>query len=518
MSNYKILNRFSYSPTPESMSRLQELGYDAFVEEQLSPVDADDDEYLNQYDSFSFISDEPILNGKGFDYLEATLTELWNILKTDKSIDKKARLPLSEVCADTCLRAVYSKWQLRELMVQFWHNHFNVSVEAGEQIAVTFPLYDRDVIRKNCFGNFREFLEDVAKSQSMLFYLDNAYSRASPANENYARELFELHTLGEDNYLNHLYNKWKEVPGAENGDASGYIDEDVYEAARAFTGWTVADGEWTEDGNKPNTGAFVYMEKLHDNYQKRILGVEFASNQSPMADGRKVLDILASHQGTARFLCKKLCHRFLGDNPPESIIEKAVAVWVEHQQSYDQIKRVIRVILTSEEIKDSLGTKFKNPFELVMSMFRILGLDFVPNMHLKWMLSQMGYKLFSWPTPTGHPDYSEYWLNSNMLLKRWNFMPLIFFSDWHKLITIEFDEILPENEISSKDIVDHWTEMILGDKNKLSVEHKQKLIKILLSENKTEDDPPLTYGDKDRNYRFAQVLSLILMSPNFQYR
>ncbi|MCH2021806.1 MAG: DUF1800 domain-containing protein [Saprospiraceae bacterium] len=518
MSNYNILNRSSYGPTPESMNRLEELGYHAFIEEQLNPVDKDDHIYKKKYDSFSFYSDQPFLNGKTFHYLEATLSDLWGILKSDKSTDKKSDIPPFEVCADTFLRAIYSKWQLRELLVQFWHNHFNVSIEAGEPIAVTLPIYDRDVIRKNCFGNFRVFLEDVAKSQSMLFYLDNVFSRASPANENYARELFELHTLGEDNYLNHLYNKWKEVPGAENGQAAGYIDEDVYEAARAFTGWTVADGQWTEDGHKPDTGAFVYMEKLHDNYQKRVLGVEFDSNQPPMADGRKVLDILASHHGTARFLCKKLCRRFLGDNPAKSIIEKAVSVWIEHQKSSDQIKRVVRVILTSQEFKDSLGTKFKNPLELVISMFRVLGLDVVPNMHLKWMLRKMGYKLFSWPTPTGHPDYSDYWLNSNMLLKRWNFMPLIFFNDWHKLIKIDFDVILPEKEISSKEIVDHWTEMILGDKDKLPLEHKQKLIKILLSENKTENDPPFTYNDEDRNYRFANVLSLILMSPNFQYR
>ena len=202
----------------------------------------------------------------------------------------------------TWVRAVHSKWQLREVLADFWHNHFNVNAEHDDgRIAAMFPAYDRDVIRKHALGNFRQFLEAVAQSRAMLAYLNNAASRASPANENFARELFELHTLGRDHYLNHLYNRWRDVPGAAEGRPAGYIDQDVYEAARAFTGWTIADGTDSEPRRhaSPTPAQFHYYDGWHDNYQKRVLGAEFDPNQPPLADGRRVLDLVAFHPGTA---------------------------------------------------------------------------------------------------------------------------------------------------------------------------------------------------------------------------
>ena len=152
------------------------------------------------------------------------------------------RRPREEVTAATILRAVHSRWQLREVMVAFWHDHFNVDAFSADEVSVALPTYDRDVIRRHAFGNFRDFLEAVATSTAMLYYLSNRSSRAGAANENYGRELFELHTLGRDAYLNDRYDRWRSVPGALKGAPVGYIDEDVYEAARAFTGWTVEDG------------------------------------------------------------------------------------------------------------------------------------------------------------------------------------------------------------------------------------------------------------------------------------
>lgn len=510
----KILNRIGFGANAQSLERLTKLGFKAYVEEQLNPSDKESSSLVAQRKKFKFIQDEPEIKGQAFHYIHAALPELWELTKSKK----KQALPAAEVVMHTWLNAIYSPWQLREIMVQFWHNHFNISVHADERIAATLPLYDKDVIRKNCFGNFRTFLEEVAKSQAMLLYLDNASSRASPANENFARELLELHTLGKDNYFNHLYNKWQEVPGATEGKAKGYIDEDIYEVARAFTGWTIADGAWTENGNKPNTGAFLYLEKWHDNYQKRILGLEFESNQAPLADGQKVLDLLAFHEGTARFLCTKLCIRLIADEPPESIINKAVKTWTKHQESPQQIQAVLQTILLSEEFTASLGTKVKNPFELLCSMIRTLELDFMPNLHLKWMLQQMGYHLFSWATPTGHPDQATYWLNSSMMLKRWNSMPSILFDNWHKMTTFDVDALIPESVKSTKEIVQFLLAKILGDSKEFSVEHQQQLINILLVENKTEDEPPLTYSKEDRAYRLGHVVALILMSPQFQYR
>ncbi|WP_052596632.1 DUF1800 domain-containing protein [Aureispira sp. CCB-QB1] len=510
--NRKILHRIGFGPNRQSLERINTIGFEAYLEEQLNPSNQESPKLIEQRRKFKFIQEESEAAGQPFRFLDAQLSELWALVKKEAH----QTIPAAEVIINTCLNAIYSPWQLREVMVHFWHNHFNVSIHADERIAATLPLYDKAVIRKNCFGNFRTFLEDVATSQAMLFYLNNASSRASPANENFARELFELHTLGKDNYLNHIYNKWRDVPGATEGQAIGYIDEDIYEAARAFTGWTVADGAWTENGDKPHTGEFLYLEKWHDNYQKRILGVEFEANQGPLADGRKVLDLLAAHPGTARFICQKLCIRFIADDPPESIITKATQTWMQEQDSPQQIRAVLKTILLSKEFRHALGNKIKNPFELLCSMVRILDLDFMPNLNLQWMLEQMGYHLFSWTTPTGHPDQASYWLNSNMMLKRWNSIPSILFDNWHKMATFDVDDLLPPSVQSSKEIVQFFVQKILGNTQQLSQE--QRLIRILLTEDQTEDDSPRTYGKEDRQYRFAHLIALILMSPQFQYR
>jgi hypothetical protein len=172
-------------------------------------------------------------------------------------------------------------------------------------------------------GNFRALLGEVARSPAMLYYLNNSDSIASPANENYARELLELHTLGAGNYLNDRYDDWKAVPGATEGLADGYLDLDVYEVARAFTGWSVGDGRWIAEGETaPRTGRFHYVARWHDPYQKRILGREFPPNRGPLQDGEEVLDILAAHPGTARFVCSKIARRLLSDDPPAALVEQ----------------------------------------------------------------------------------------------------------------------------------------------------------------------------------------------------
>lgn len=314
-----------------------------------------------------------------------------------------------------------------------------------------------------------------------------------------------------------MYNRWKEVPGAETGIAKGYIDEDIYEAARAFTGWTVADGAWTEDGDKANTGAFMYIDKWHDNYQKRILGQEFRSNQGPMEDGKKVLDLLAFHPGTARFICTKLCVRLVADKPPESIVEQAITTWMHHQHSDDQIREVIKTILLSDEFITSLGGKIKTPYELMMSTIRALGLNLVPKIPMKWLLNQMGYQLFSWPTPTGHPDCSDYWLNSSMLLKRWNLMPVLLMSDWHKMVDFDpSDQVGPS--ASSQEIVDYWLTKIMGNPTAIDVQKKTTLLSILCIENRQAEAPALFYSKEDKRYRLLQIICLILMAPEFQVR
>src|SRR5258708_26640945 len=202
--------------------------------------------------------------------------------------------PRLEVMAATLIRAVYSRWQLREMMVDFWHNHFNVNAAGDQAVAAALPSYDRDAIRPNALGNYRQLLGAVAKAPAMLIYLNNRSSRAGNANENFARELFELHGLGRGAYLNDLYSRWREVPGAGDGHASGYIDGDVYEAARAFTGWSIEDGAGLGGELRlPVTGRFVYVEAWHDNYQKRVLATQLDPFQPAMAEGDEVLGLVA---------------------------------------------------------------------------------------------------------------------------------------------------------------------------------------------------------------------------------
>ncbi|MCH2043834.1 MAG: DUF1800 domain-containing protein [Saprospiraceae bacterium] len=521
MDKNLILNRITYGANDQSRKLLAKQGYKAYVKDQLENSSKEDPIVVEKIKEFKLhihyaargkkVNEERELN-----YLKEDFSSLWKKLTKNGVLGQEQRRVADEVWGATWIRILHSKWQLKEILVEFWHNHFNVNVEAHDHISLSFAHYDQEVIRKHSLGNFRVFLEAVAQSPAMLYYLDNIVSQASPANENYARELFELHTLGADNYLNHLYNRWREVPGAEEGKAEGYIDEDVYEAARAFTGWTVANGAHDQKGGEfENTGAFLYFEGWHDNYQKRILGVEFAPNQAPMEDGRKVLDLLAYHKGTARHLCKKLCMRLVSDDPPPSIVDKAVATWIKHQKSEHQIKEVVQTILFSPEFEASLGTKLKRPLELVASFVRSIDLSFTPNKHLVWMMDKMGYYHFRWVTPTGHPDHTAFWLNSNMMLTRWNIiLHLLEGSHWHKMTKIEQIQKIPEGKERVDEIVDYWINEILGQA--LPTDDRQRVMNYLAMGG-VEDEPPFG-NEKDIQRRLRTVVAMIAMTPTFQYR
>ncbi len=518
------LNRMGYGARSGDIAEVKKKGLARYIEEQLNPVDSQDTllkaqlakatlkiKYKAKAGKYGAMNEDRPLR-----LLNASIEELWKLSNRKKTPNKERNRPAQEVMVATWLRATYSKWQLREVMAEFWHNHFNVSVQTDWRIALTMPVYDREVIRKNCFGNFRAFLEDVAKSTAMQYYLDNVYSKASPANENYARELFELHTLGADHYLNHLYDQWRQVPGATNGKPSGYIDEDVYEAARAFTGWTIADGSRIKGGERlPNTGKFHYYEGWHDNYQKRVLGTEFSSNQPPMADGKKVLDLVAYHPGTAKFICTKICRRLVADNPPQALIDKAVATWMKHQKSPDQIKQVLRTILNSPEFTQNWGDKVKRPFELVISFLRATDAQITPHRNMHYLLVNMGYQMFQWATPTGHPDVASYWINSNMMLTRWNIMStLVFGRRWHKSVKFNLKAQTPQSAQSAFQITDYWIERILGSKVKPQT---RNLLANYLAGGGSASEPP--FGNpKEVKFRLEAMISLIGMTPEFQWR
>jgi uncharacterized protein (DUF1800 family) len=524
-SEYIALNKLTYGPRPEDVAYLKRVGLQYFVDEQLNPTSIRDDDcdqrlaQANLHIEYEAGKEEgnkwPALKeDRPLNCLDKDVDELWPLVDGKKGFawEEKVR-PTEEVRAATIIRSVHSRRQLHEVLTQFWHNHFNVSISKDEKIAALLPIYDRDVIRKHCLGNFREFLEAVATSGAMLYYLDNVVSKASPANENYARELFELHTLGAENYLNHLYNRWKEVPGANSGLAAGYIDQDVYEAARSFTGWTIADGSDNGKGETfPNNGKFHYFEGWHDNYQKRVLAVEFDPNQPPMADGRRVLDIVADHPATAYRICKKLCVRLVSDNPPQALIDRAVRVWLANRRAPDQIKQVVRTIALSDELLQCHAQKVKNPLELMASFLRATNASVTPTSDLLWALQQTGYALFEYHAPTGHPDNGEHWLSTNVMANRWNIVSNLM-SDWMHSAQFDLFAQHPAHIRTSRQIASYWLNRMIG------APASSEAVAGLMAAGRKLDDVPVGEGDEnDLVDRLNSTVALIAMLPEFQLR
>ena len=259
----------------------------------------------------------------GYTTLNKSLTQLWaDHVVADPEYSVRMR-PANEVQRAAFVRAVYSRRQLREVLVNFWHDHFNV-LGTDFSVGPVFVHYDRDVIRANAKGNFRTMLEGVAQSTAMLYYLDNINNSRSGPNENFARELLELHTLGAENYLGFM-DPFQVPPCPEDpAYPIGYTDIDVYETSAAFTGWSAKNGHWQFPTE--NDGTFVYRQSWHDAGPKFLLGMLIYPEQPALKDGRDVLDRLASHPRVAKFICKKLIRRFISDTPKQALIDSASQV------------------------------------------------------------------------------------------------------------------------------------------------------------------------------------------------
>lgn len=437
------LNRLTFGATAEEAARLAALGAEAWLDQQLSlPLtDPDLDARLSRARlriSYPAGQDENGATWPSVDELRpldaltadpATLLPLidWT---PGRGMDYAERLrPATEVIAASLIRAVHAKAQLREVMTQFWHDHFNVNATKDEYTAAFFASHDA-LLRTHALGNFRALLGGVARSPAMLYYLNNADSIASPANENFARELLELHTLGAANYLNDRHTAWQDVPGATEGLAEGYLDLDVYEVARAFTGWSMGDGRWIAEGeNAPLTGTFQYVARWHDPYQKRILGREFAPNRGPMADGEEVLDMLATHPGTARFVCSKIARRLLSDDPPEALVSRMAQTFLDSSAAPDQIAQVLRVLVLSPDFA-APQQKLRRPFEFLAALYRATGAEVASIENgFHWQLQRAGWRQHEYGPPTGHPDRLQAWTGASTL-NRYVDLALSALDDW----------------------------------------------------------------------------------------
>lgn len=472
-----LLSRFTYGAKEGDIDLVLKTGLEKWFEQQLSGNldDATLDQQLSKYDAINlsntevenvfprnaqvirfavkdgYIHKDSVNQANNKEY-RATLAAYMK----DKGYKPQQEL-YRQFINQKILRAVYTNNQLKELMTDFWFNHFNVSLSKN-QCASYVPAYERDIIRPNVFGKFETLLLGTAKSPAMLLYLDNFSSSGNNVampmaandmmmdrpgqrknrqaqlaiqkakvqnqqnnkkpglNENYAREVMELHTLGVD---------------------GGYTQSDVTQAARILTGWTIApmsdNGygapmkkvlERIGDENLSkrgfvHDGDFLFAMNRHDNGEKVVLGKKFAAGGG-YEEGVELLEMLAHHKSTAKFISKKLAIRFVSDNPPQSLIDKMAKTFLN---SKGDIKSVMMTMVSAPEFwsANALREKTKSPFELAISAVRSLDAKVNQPYQLYTWINKMGQQMYYYQAPTGFPDRGQYWINTGSLLNRMNF-------------------------------------------------------------------------------------------------
>ena len=409
----QTLSRLTFGARPGDLSRTRALGFERWLKQQLAPEsipDKDLDRRLANFATLALSCNELVRTHR-----------LPQDAKATPEQRKRARelrtLPARELQQATFLRAVYSERQLYEVMCNFWRNHFNVSLNKNE-VGFLATAYERDVVRAHCFGRFEDMLLASAKHPAMLIYLDNVLSqkpltrdeqkaleRAAGApklpqyleklqrerglNENYARELLELHTLGVDN---------------------GYTQRDVIELARVLTGWTVSRG--------PNGDfTFAFRKRNHDPGTKRLLGWRFNAKQGVDA-GIRAIRKLARHKNTASFIARKLCIYLITDTPSDELVDRIAKVFLATK---GDLKAVTKAVVTDPAFFDRANyqSKFRTPLEATVAMVRVLDADVRNPQRLCNMLKLMRQPIYQCDDPTGYYDSAEAWLDPGALAVRW---------------------------------------------------------------------------------------------------
>lgn len=350
-----LLNRATYGPRPGQVADVERVGKERWLRRQLDYDSINDKEVdwkLRRFDSLQMRSEDLMSFGRNQTFI------------------------VNELVQATILRAVYSKRELFEVMVGFWSDHFSINhFKDTDTVIFLKTIDDRDVIRRHTLGKFSDLLKASAHSPAMLHYLDNTANEKSHPNENYAREIMELHTLGVD---------------------GGYTETDIQEVARCLTGWSIS-----------GRGHFTFREEWHDDGKKVVLGQEIPAGGG-RKDGDKVLDILINHPSTARFVSTKLVRRFVADDPPPNMIDACVQTW---QATGGDIKQIMFTLFTHPDFEQA-PPKLKRPYELLLSILRTTNARYDGDDGLIDWLVRLGHRPFGWVTPDGFPDVADIWANN----------------------------------------------------------------------------------------------------------
>ncbi|MES3034678.1 MAG: DUF1800 domain-containing protein [Gemmatimonadota bacterium] len=550
-----VLNRLAFGARPGDVQAVREMGVDRWIALQLEPrriTDTAGDAVPSHYRTLALplpqLLDEyppnPVLRRLARQGGAAMLRDSMRGVSRADSLEyamlrRKSQRVGQELVSARVSRAVVSERQLQEVLTDFWLNHFNVFAGKSANMRHFLVSYERDAIRPHVLGNFRTLLGAVAHSPAMLFYLDNwqstadsgrprlvnprlaqavqrRYAQRAPQlagltpgqrdtlmtqlqqrrrglNENYARELMELHTLGVD---------------------GGYTQQDVTEAARVLTGWSI---------QQPNEqGIFRFNPALHDAGAKRVLGTSFAARQGER-EGEVLLDLLARHPSTARFIATKLAQRFVSDTPPAALVQRAAASFT---RTDGDLRAVVRTIVTSDEFFAAAAwrAKVKSPFEVVVSALRATGAAIDTTPRTAAIVARLGQGIYQHQAPNGWPETGDGWINTGAILNRINFgmalaagnVPGVQLPRW-----TTFTELAP---LPREQQVDGVVRALLGgdvstDMRAILLSGDHPMLGRAAAQDEMRDStgaPPIRAAAPPPG--LAQVVGLALGSPEFQRR
>jgi uncharacterized protein (DUF1800 family) len=462
-----LLRRATYGPTPGALAEIRRMGHKAWLERQLHPGRIDDRTCQK-------------LIAQRFPRLAWSMDKAWNQLDFGWDL-------MFDLGAATVARAAWSKRQLFETMVDFWSNHLNVTNPSDNGWYCRHD-YDRSVIRKHALGKFSDMLLASAQHPAMMLYLNNAESSKDDPNENYGRELLELHSVGVD---------------------AGYGEKGMWNSTLIMTGFGI---DW-------NTGRFRYWPDDHYTGHVKVLGFHHAnaSGKKGREVGRAYVRYLAHHPATAKHLARKLCLRFVSDDPPATLVNHLAKTYLRHGTA---IVPVLRELFASPAFKGSLGAKTQRPFQDLTATLRILGIGPDPDggtdgiRGLYWMIEGLGDLPFAWSQPDGYPDYADAWRSAGGTLNRWN-MHMSLAAGWwpNQLKVAKLDRLLP-HPLPKKHgaLVDALAKRLLF--RTMTKAHRDAVLGFLGVQANT----PLTKDSAAVNWRLSALVALILDSPYHQVR